>query len=241
MIQINLMPDVKREYIKAQQMKHTVLVLSILLSIAIVTVAGLLFGYVRLIQPQHRANLQTDIDTGLTRQRDYPDGVEMVTVQGVLEQIGPIQDKKLITSRLFNYVTDFTPRGVVYNSIAYDSAAGTLTLSGRTTTYEKANELANNVKSAEFSYEQSEQESTINPFSGLVFTSLAAGDEAEDGMRVSFGMTFQIDATLFNQAIRNGNLTVNASSRDLLTPSRDPLFTENEVDPEALNLEEIQP
>lgn len=240
MIQINLLPDVKRDYLKAQQTKHTVIVLASLLSIAALALVGLLFSYVRLVQPQHLSNLQNDIDDNVTRQREYPDGVEMVTVQGVLDQIGPIQDKKLITSRLFGYVINFTPKDVVYSSISYDSSTQTISLSGQTVNHEKANELANNIKSAKFTSGSDDQEEEIKPFSGLVFNSLASGEDADDGRNVSFSITFQIDTILFNQATKNGKLSVNASSRELLTPSRDKLFTETSKDSSEVLQQDIQ-
>lgn len=232
MIQINLIPDIKREYLKAQQMKHTVVVAAILCSIVALVMASLLFGYVRLIQPQHRANLQQDIDEGVARQQQYPDGTHMVTVQGVLEQIGALQDKKLITSRLFTYIGAFTPRDVAYTSINFDATAGTLVLSGQATTFEKANELANNVKSARFTYRENDTEQSLTPFASTVFNSLSRGEQSESGKSVTFELAIQVDPKLFSQAIQDGALRVDASSDELLLPSKETLFSEVEASEE---------
>jgi len=55
MIQVNLLPDVKQEYLKAQQTKHTVLVGAVLVSIVVSALTILFFAYVQVVQPQYRS------------------------------------------------------------------------------------------------------------------------------------------------------------------------------------------
>ncbi len=222
MIQVNLLPDVKREYLRAQQMKHMFTVISILTTIIAVSLLVLLFAYVQVVQPRHRTNLQKDIDSGIADLKKKNDAVKIVTVQGVLEQIPGLQDKKLITSNLFTYLTEFTPRDVSYSEIKLDLTTNTLSLSGQTTTLERANVLANNLKSASFSYKQNDATQTLKPFSNIVFSSLGKTEETQGNKNVGFQITFQIDPTMFNQAISDQKIKVNASSEELLLPSAQP-------------------
>jgi hypothetical protein len=222
MIQVNLLPDVKREYLRAQQTKHMFTVISILTTIIAISLLVLLFAYVQVVQPRHRANLQKDIDSGITDLKKKNDAVKIVTVQGVLEQIPALQNKKLLTSNLFTYLTEFTPKDVSYSEIRLDLATNILSLSGQTTTLERANVLANNLKSASFSYKQNDTAQTLKPFSNIVFSNLGKSDEAQGNKTVSFQITFQIDSTMFNQAISAQKIKVNASSEELLLPSAQP-------------------
>lgn len=222
MIQVNLLPDVKREYIHAQQIKHTFVIVSILAALLSVSLTVILFVYVQVVQPRHRANLQKDIDNTSTEIKSRPDAVKVVTVQGVLEQIPGLQEKKLITSNIFKYLSEFTPRGVSYGEVKLDLSTNTLALSGQTSTLERANVLANNLKSAQFSYIEDDQKSDLKPFSGIVFGSLGKTEQSADNKGVSFQITFQVDQKLFSQKISNTKITVNASSEDLLLAEEKP-------------------
>ena len=87
MSQINLLPDVKREYLKAQQMKRAFTVVSVLITVAVVSALILLFIFVQFGQPRHIKNVQTDINASISKLKQTKDAVKIVTVQGVLEQI----------------------------------------------------------------------------------------------------------------------------------------------------------
>jgi hypothetical protein len=222
MIQVNLLPDVKREYLHAQQMKHTFTVLSILASMAALAVLGLLFAYVQIVQPRHRANLQKDIDASTNELKGKNDAVEIVTVQGVLEQIPALQDKKLITSNIFSYLSSFTPKDVAYGEIKLDFSANTAVFTGQTTTLERANVLANNLKSATFTYKDGDASQSLKPFSSIVFSSLGKTEQADNGKDVGFQITLQFDPVLFSQKIKDPKITVNASSEELALPTTKP-------------------
>lgn len=222
MIQINLLPEVKQQYLRAQQMKHTFIVGSVLVSIAFLSFTALLFAYVQVVQPRHLQNVQTDIDSGLAQVQEVPKAVEIVTVQGALEQLPGLQDKKNISSRLFKYINGFTPKDISYAEVKLDLVAGTLSLRGETTNYEQTNVLANNLKSAEFTYTQHDQEQSVKPFSQVVFTNLGRAEQAQNGKSVSFQIDLKVDPILFNESVSKANLKVDARRGDLLIPSAKP-------------------
>ena len=217
-VQINLLPDVKRDYLKSQQSKHTFLIGSVLVSVAFISVLGLLFAYVSVVQPRHLNNLQADIDEGIKQTQSIPDATEMVTVQGALEQLPGLQDKKAITSRLFGYVNSFTPRDVSYNEVKLDLITNTLSLRGESTDLERTNVLANNLKSAELVYTENDASASVKPFTQVVFTNLGRAEQSQNGKSVSFQVDMQIDPILFKESISKIELKVNAASKELLLP-----------------------
>ena len=222
MIQINLLPEVKQEYLKAQQMKHIVLVSSILTTLIIVTLTVLFFVYVSVIQPQYQIAVQKDIDSSLNDLKQKSDAQRIVTVQGVLEQIPGLKDKQLVTSRIFDYLKQFTPRNVTYSRVNVNLETGTLTLTGSSNSYEDAQVLANNLKSAQFSYYQNDSQQTLKPFSEIIFSSLSKSESNKDGKAVSFEITFKFDSSLFTPGISKQTIKVNASSEKLLLPETKP-------------------
>ncbi|MCA9308860.1 hypothetical protein KC973_00630 [Candidatus Saccharibacteria bacterium] len=224
MIEINLLPQVKKDYLKAEQMKHTVIVASVLLSVVALVIVGLLFAYVSVVQPQHQKNVQGDIDSGLSDLKGKDNAVKIVTVQGALETLPGLEDKQLATSRLFVYVAGFTPRSVLFSNIKLDVTESTLTLQGTAATFEQANVLANNLKGAKFTYVQNESEESVQPFSNVVFDGLSRSEQAEDTKNVSFQITLTFDPIIFNQSVEAGKLQVNASSEDLLLQDEKPFI-----------------
>lgn len=217
-MQINLLPDVKRDYLRSQQTKHMVLVSAVLASAVAVGLLVLLFAYVQLIQPQHRRNVQADIDSGLNELKKQPDAVEIVTVQGALEQLPKLQDQKQLSSRLFSYLNSFTPREVGYSQVNLDLKTNQLTVTGSATSYEQANVLANNLKSASFSYTQNDAQKSLKPFSAVVFQSLSRS-QGTNNKPVSFQLSFKLNPILFNQTAEAGSLQVDATSSELLLPT----------------------
>ncbi len=223
MVQINLLPNIKRDYLKAQQMKHLVILASFLITVVSISLLVVLFIYVQILQPRHRQNIQTDIDSGIAELKDKDNSIKIVTVQGVLEQIPALQDQKMITSSLFNYLNGFTPRDVSYTEARLDTDLGTLTLTGSTKTLEKANILANNLKSAKFTYTESDTTSTIQPFSSVVFATLGKAEKVEQGSNpVTFQLTVKIDTVMFKQSIKDQKLVVDAASEELQLPTAQP-------------------
>lgn len=226
MVKINLLPDLKLEYLHSQQTKRAVIVGSALVSISGIALLILFFVYVQVIQPQHRANIQTDIDSAVSQMSQVPDGVKMVTTQGALEQLPALQDKKNITSRLFGYIKSFTPRTVSYTEVRLDLETNTLSFTGVTKDLKQANILANNIKSAELSYKQNDSQQKMKPFSKVVFTNLGRADSTNEKDLVSFQVDFQVDPIMFNQSLEDIKITVDAASKELLIPSNaDPSFT----------------
>lgn len=222
MIQINLLPDVKQEYLRTQQTKQAVIVGSALISAVVLGITILLFVYVQVVQPQYQRVVQTDIDKGVQEMKAKPDAQRLVTVQGVLEQIPALKDQQQVISRTFNYLKDFTPRSVAYTRANVSLDTMTMTLAGGTVSYEQANVLANNLKSAKMTYRQGDVEQSLSPYTNIVFNSLSKAENSSDGRPISFELTFQFDPLLFSPTISDQKVTVNASSEDLLLPSAQP-------------------
>ena len=223
MIEINLLPDVKQEFLKAEQTKHTVLVGSIIASIAVLSITILFFAYVQVAQPQYQKTVQKDIDSGMLEIKSKPNAKRIVTVQGVLEQVPALKDKQQVTSRLFSHLTQFTPRSVKYDKVNLDFTSGKLTLAGSTVSYEKANVLANNLKSAKYKFTKAGSEQSIVPFSGIVFSNLGKSESADNGNIVSFEISMQFDPQRFDPSVSKQSIKVNASSEELLLPEEKPL------------------
>lgn len=165
MIQLNLLPDVKLEYIKAQQQKRLVLSVSVLmcgLSVA------LLFGLLAVgaLQKHHLSDLSSDISRKSKRLQSTPGIATTLTVQNQLQSLTQLHADKPAASRLFGFLNDVTPTAVSIANFKVDLTTQIATISGSTDTLSSVNKYVDTLKFTK--YKTSDGGSETNAFSGVV-------------------------------------------------------------------------
>lgn len=111
MIEINLIPDVKRELLRAQRMRNTVISISIITSIAAGAVVVLLALYVFGVQAARGAVLDNQVKNKSTELSQVEDLSKILTIQNQLASINDLSQKKLVSSRLFDMISAVTTTG----------------------------------------------------------------------------------------------------------------------------------
>ncbi len=109
MIQINLVPDVKQEYIRAKILRNSVISVSILIGIGVVGLAVVL-GVVLGGQLVAESIQDNSIKTESAKLMSVKDLDKTVTIQQQLDKIDEQQNSKLITSRLFDTILAINPQ-----------------------------------------------------------------------------------------------------------------------------------
>jgi hypothetical protein len=163
MIQLNLLPDLKKEYIKSQKTKGVVISVSILTTIGAIGLSALLFVYVTFLQ-QVQINLATDdIKTKENQLKGITDVDKYLTVQAQLSALPDLHANKGSYSRLFDFlavINPSAPNNVNLGNLQLDGAAGSITFSGTTATFETLNVFVDTLKNAQVSYKQNGQGDT---------------------------------------------------------------------------------
>ena len=85
MIQFNLLPDVKLEYIKAKKSKRLVALISTLTCAVAIALVVLLFTVVNVFQKQHLSDLNADIKKYSTSLKNTKDLDKILTIQNQLK------------------------------------------------------------------------------------------------------------------------------------------------------------
>src|SRR5690554_4656394 len=98
MIQINLIPDVKQELIKAQKARATVVTMAILIGIAALAVVVILAVYVFVVQTARGAISDGEIDRLSSQLADVEDLGKTLTIQNQLALINDLNNDKHISS-----------------------------------------------------------------------------------------------------------------------------------------------
>jgi len=150
MIQFNLLPDVKQEYVKARRTKRMVTLISLAVSAISLFILVLSFVTVDVVQKVTIRNLDKDITSSSNELKSIKNLNKILTVQNQLNSLPGLYDKDPVTSRLFGYLSQITPNGVTISSLSLDYAAGTFQLSGAAPNLEAVNGFADTLKSTKY-------------------------------------------------------------------------------------------
>lgn len=109
MIELNLLPDVKKEFIRAQRTRNTVISIAILATIGAAAIIVLLAMTVYVLQTA-TINLQTQSIKDKAKALQGKQEInKYLTVQNQLQNIDALHTTKPLYSRAFNYVQSLNP------------------------------------------------------------------------------------------------------------------------------------
>jgi hypothetical protein len=197
MIQLNLLPDVKLDFIKAQRSRRLVIGVSLLVTAAAAALLVLLLT-VDVAQKKHLDDLNSDIasETG-TLQRE-PQISKILTVQNQLESLTALHAGKPAVSRLFNtYLNEITPSSVSISSLNVDFTQQTATITGNADSLRSVDQYVDTLKFT--TYTTASNPKSSNAFSDVVLSNFALVDGATDpSQAVSYSITLSYDKTIFD-------------------------------------------
>jgi Tfp pilus assembly protein PilN len=191
MIQFNLLPDVKLDYIKTRRTKRLVTIVSLLAAGASVTILALLFLTVQVVQHKHLNDISADIKSEVSKLNKIEDLNKILTIQNQLSSLPALHAKEPIASRLFDYIQQTTPAQVNISKVDVDFLASTLSFNGTSDTLANANRYADTLKFATYKTSTTPQG---KPFLNVVTSLTKAEKEA------TFTINCTFDPVLFSDA-----------------------------------------
>lgn len=222
MIQINLVPDVKLELIKAQRHRNMVISSSIIVMIAsavTVVILGFVIGGQALYE-----NTVTDKITKLDEKfRGMKDVDKMVTIQNQLKSIQSTHEQKVMSSRIFDLLAEAsakdTDNSVSLNSFSVDATNKTISLVAQTDKrgFDAAEVFRKNIEGMKMYYVDANSDTLPNEFkkepetkrkdesnvkiaSEVTLSDLSYSESDKDKRKtVSFRLTFNYDPLLFDE------------------------------------------
>lgn len=150
MIQFNLLPDVKKEYIKAKRTKRIIYSTSMLSALIAIGVTLLLLSIVQVVQKKSINDLTNDIEADIASLQAVDDLNKILTIQYQLETLPELHEQKPKTSRIFSYLTQITPEELRISSVNLDIEESTLTIEGSAPDIASVNRYADTLKFAKF-------------------------------------------------------------------------------------------
>ncbi len=195
MIQLNLLPKVKLEYIKAQRTRRIVISVSILVCIISVALLFLLFSY-DLLQKKHLSDLDKDIKTEVSQLQAKPGINQILTVQNQLESLTTLHSGKPAVSQLFNYVNEVTPAQADISDLTVDFTKQSISITGSADNLSSVNQYIDTLKLT--TYKTNKNSSATKAFNSVVLSNFGLSSTASSGKPATFTITLNYDPNIFD-------------------------------------------
>lgn len=120
MIQINLIPDVKSEFLKTQSTRRAIQTIAFIISVAAVGLVIFAFMYVKVWQGRYTTALQNDIDDHITELQQDKDLDKVLTIRNQLDSLDRLHEDKVLSSNIAGILASITPADIIYDAITID-------------------------------------------------------------------------------------------------------------------------
>ena len=191
MVQFNLLPDVKIEYIKANRLKRSLMTISFVVAVSSVTIALLMFLAVDVVQKKHLNDLNKDLVSAVAQLRSTPDVDKIITVQNQLSSLPALHNTKPASSRLFGYLGQITPAAISITNATVDFTASTMTISGNAKDLLSVNTYVDTLKFTTYTKDAASTPE-IKAFSKVLLTGFSSGDK-----NATYQISLSYDAEIF--------------------------------------------
>jgi Tfp pilus assembly protein PilN len=212
MIQFNLLPGVKQEYIQARRTKQLVVLISFAVSAASLAILLLLLVTVDVVQKKSLSDANTDIKKYSAQLKAVPDLDKILTVQNQLNTLTSLHDQKPVVSRTFTYLSEVTPGTVSISSYTADHAANTMTITGEAQSLDQVNVYADTLKATTFTTDS--DTTTKQAFPSVVLSAFG---------RDSKGATYTLKI-IFDPKIFSKQYDVKLAVPSIVTSAQQQLF-----------------
>ena len=218
MIEINLIPDVKQEFIQAQRMRAQVISWSIVASVVALGLVAALALYVFGVQTVRSAHDDSVIKKTYNQIAQNPDLSKNLTIQNQLATIDSLHDQVPVTSRIFIALAANppAPNNIDATDIQLDTQADTVTIQGQSAGgYQALETYKKTLTNAQVQYTQDGSKQTTPLATDISISNVGYGQDSSGANIVTFTITFTyaqelLDSTLTNMSIKisgEGNAT----------------------------------
>lgn len=194
MIEVNLIPDIKREYLHAKTLRNSVITISIFVggvAIAIVALLGVVAGG-QLIASSAK---DREIDSQEKILLGIADLDKTVTLQHQLGTIGEMHENKNIDSRLFGVLSAINPTEQSYariSSLKYDPSENTISIEGWTEDHVSLESFKKTILNTKVHYTKS-GDTGVEPLTEEIISNpstLGLNSEGRRVLRFSFSFSY---------------------------------------------------
>lgn len=221
MIEINLIPDVKQELIKAKRVRTMVVSGAIVVGIVSIGLVVLLAVYLFGVQTLRSAIADGQINDKYTKLKNTQDLANMLTIQNQLASVNQLHDEKNIDSRVFELLTAVNPakpNQITYNQVRVDAETNTIHIDGQAANgFVAADVLKKTLLGASYTFDDGDSTKTEKLADNVAVSDLSYGEDSTGAKVLRFSVEFEYKQSLFARSSKN--LIVSRPERQNATDS----------------------
>lgn len=207
MIQFNLLPDVKLDYIKVRRTKRAVISVAVLCAGVAIAITASLFVGVRIINQRKLNSLSEKITQKSKDLQNKPNLNKILTVQNQILSLNSqggktgLHDSKPVTSRLFSYLPKVTPNKLSISKLSMDFDQQTMEITGAADSIRTINKFVDTLKFTNYINKKEEKPTSKNAFtaSSVVLKSFGFNNNEGDlNQKVSYEVSLKFDPAIFD-------------------------------------------
>lgn len=210
MIEINLVPDVKQELIKAQRVRASVISLAILIGIVSVGVVVLLAFWVFAVQTARGLISDNTIKNESEKLAKVQDVSNTLTIQNQLSVLPGQHDGKSVDSRIFEILKTINPsepNNVAITNLALDSETQTIKIEAQAANgYPALDVFKKTIGATKLTYMQDGQTQTEPLASDMSDSDRSYGEDASGAKVLRFTLTFTYPELLFSRSAKSAKI-----------------------------------
>jgi hypothetical protein len=236
MIEINLVPDVKQELIKAQRVRASVISMSVLVGMVAVGVVVVLGIWVFAVQAARGVLSDNGIKTESEKLAKVQDVSNTLTIQNQLSKLTAMHDEKSIDSRIFDILTTINPpepNNVAITNISLDSTEKTIKLEAQAINgYPALDVFKKTINATTFQFTQDGEKRSVPLAGDMSDSDRSYGEDASGAKVLRFTLIFTYPDELFAKTAQAATIVAptrtNATDSFLGVPQS--LFTQKASD-----------
>lgn len=205
MIQFNLLPRVKVDFINAKRTKRFVLLIATCVVGGSLAVVGILASVVLVWQTSSLSDLDKNIKASADDLRSQADINKVLTVQNQLTSIDSLHSQKPEVARVFGYLAQVTPSKITVATLSVDFVTPTFTITGQAPSLEEVNKFVDTLK---FTTIGNDDEDSAVVDGAKAFSAVVLSSYSIDSSGASFSITLAYEPLIFSSAESNLKLVV---------------------------------
>ena len=202
MIQINLLPDVKVEYLKSRRMRRLVMGGSFIAIIASFAVVGFIASYAYGVQKAQLASANSSIQKSTAEIKKIENLDKILTIQNQLKTLDSVHAAKPAMTRLFTFLPQLTPTDVQIGDLNVVFETSTMELKGTAKNVESVNKFVDTIKFTTFTVDN-DPSTSKKAFSSVVLSKIGVSNK---GAEYTIDLSF--DPKIFDITVKSIELTV---------------------------------
>lgn len=216
MIEVNLIPDVKLELIKARRARAKVVSICITICVVSFGVVAVLCAYIFGVQTVRNVLADNTITSQYQELKKVDDLSKILTIQNQLSKISTLNDNKKVYSRTFDMLSAIVPSSpnqVQISSLNIDANKKTITIEGQAANSYAALEVFKKmIHGAQVQYNDNEnKQQKVDLASNISTSDTSYGEDSSGNKVLRFTLSFDYAQELFSPSSDNVSVLISTN------------------------------